>query len=108
MPVFILYFFKNFPVSAPSEPNLKKHGLHRFLFLCRLYTSHILHLFTTFNKFRREKSLNFEDSYRILVPSREPNDKKYVGFINALNLGVAMVDERMIRAIGEDKGFSRI
>ncbi|MBI2355711.1 MAG: hypothetical protein HYV13_00710 [Candidatus Doudnabacteria bacterium] len=36
------------------------------------------------NKFKKEKNITFEDQYRILVPSREPTDKKYIDFINYL------------------------
>ncbi len=55
-----------------------------------------------------EKNINFKDQYRILVPSREPTDKKYVKFINSLDLGVATVANEALKPAGEDFGFSRI
>ncbi len=60
------------------------------------------------NKFKKEKNINFEDQYKILVPSREPKDKKYVQFINSLDLGVATVSDKELKPIGEDFGFSKI
>ena len=60
------------------------------------------------NKFKREKDINFNDQYRILVPSREPVDKNYIEFINSLDLGVAMVDNKALKPVGKDLGFSKI
>ena len=60
------------------------------------------------NKFKEEKSINFKEQHRILMPSREPNDKKYVEFINSLDLGVAMIDKDSLRPIGTDFGFTKI
>ena len=59
------------------------------------------------NKFKREKRLEFSDQYRILVPSRTPQDKNYVGLINSLDLGVATVEESQLKPVGDDFGFSR-
>ena len=42
------------------------------------------------------------------MKSREPKDKKYVQFINSLDLGVAMVSDKELKPIGEDFGFSKI
>jgi preprotein translocase subunit Sss1 len=60
------------------------------------------------NKFKREKNINFEDQYRILVPSRKPTDKKYIDFINSLDLGVATVADEALKPVGRDFGFSKI
>lgn len=60
------------------------------------------------SKYKKETGITFEYQYRILVPSREPRDNKYVQFINSLDLGVAMVNSGEIKPIGEDSGFSKI
>jgi len=60
------------------------------------------------NKYKREKDINFQDQYRVLVPSREPTDKKYIKFINSLDLGVATVGNHELKPVGEDFGFSKI
>lgn len=59
------------------------------------------------NKYKEEKNIDFQDQYRILVPSREPTDKKYVKFINSLDLGVATVGNEALKPAGEDLGFSK-
>lgn len=59
-------------------------------------------------KFKKEKSINFQDQYKILVPSREPKDTKYIDFINFLDLGVATVENNCLKPIGKDLGFSKI
>lgn len=59
-------------------------------------------------KFIKENNLNFKDGYRILVPSRIPEDSKYVGFINSLKMGVAIVDDKSLKPVGKDFGFSVI
>lgn len=60
------------------------------------------------NKFKQENDINFEDQYRILVPSREPKDNRYISFINSLDLGVATVGEGKLNPVGKDLGFSKI
>lgn len=60
------------------------------------------------NKFKKEKNIDFKDQYKILVPSKEPKDKKYVEFINSLDLGVALVGNKNINPVGRDFGFSKI
>lgn len=60
------------------------------------------------NKFKQEKSIDFKDQYRILVPSQKPTDKKYVEFINFLDLGVAMVANQELKPVGKDFGFSKV
>ncbi len=60
------------------------------------------------NKYKQEKGIDFKDKYRILALSREPTDKKYVKFINSLDLGVAVVGDKSFRSVGEDFGFTRL
>jgi hypothetical protein len=60
------------------------------------------------NKFKKEKEMNFDQQYKILVPSREPKDTEYVSFINSLDLGVATVGGGVLKPIGVDQGFSVI
>ena len=60
------------------------------------------------NKYKQENNINFKDQYRILVPSQQPQDKKYIKFINSLDLGVATVDSGALKPVGEDLGFSRL
>ncbi|MDP3954369.1 MAG: hypothetical protein Q8Q06_03045 [bacterium] len=60
------------------------------------------------NKFKKENNLDFKDQYRILVPSQEPKDNKYIDFINALDLGVATVGGNTLKPVGKDLGFSEI
>lgn len=60
------------------------------------------------SKFKREKGINFQDEYKILVPSKEPKDAKYIEFINSLGIGVATVGKEALNPIGQDLGFSKI
>lgn len=60
------------------------------------------------NKFKKEKKMTFNDQYKILVPSRDPKDDKYINFINTLKLGVATVEDNKIVPVGTDYGFSNI
>jgi len=60
------------------------------------------------NKFKKEKNLKFSDQYKILTPSREPRDDKYIQFINSLDLGIATVNDGVLKPIGKDLGFSQI
>lgn len=60
------------------------------------------------NKFKKESNMNFKDEYKILVPSQEPKDAKYIDFINFLDLGVAMVGDGKLNPVGKDFGFSKI
>jgi hypothetical protein len=59
-------------------------------------------------KFKKESELNFDDQYKILVPSQEPKDEKYIDFINFLDLGIAMPAQDGLKVIGKDLGFSKI
>ena len=60
------------------------------------------------SKYKEEKNLEFKDKYRILALSHEPTDKRYIKFINRLDLGVATVGNEMLNPVGKDFGFSRI
>ncbi len=60
------------------------------------------------NKFKEENKMEFNEQYKILVPSRTPSDNKYINFINSLDLGVANVNEAGLTPVGKDFGFSRI
>ena len=59
-------------------------------------------------KYEKEQNVSFENRNRILVPSRLPEDEKYVGFINELNIGVALVNDKRINAVGADLGLSSV
>jgi len=59
-------------------------------------------------RFADENSLRFSSQYKLIVPSRTPNDIGYVGFINSLKIGVARVNKEKLDPVGEDLGFSRI
>lgn len=59
-------------------------------------------------KFKEENKMEFKEEYRILVPSREPKDSRYINSINSLDLGIALVGEQKIKPIGQDLGFSEI
>ena len=59
-------------------------------------------------KFTSENKFDFKDKYKILVPSQIPKDTNYVGFINDLKTGVAVVKDRSIKPVGADFGFSKI
>lgn len=54
------------------------------------------------SKFRRENDIDFREQYKILVPSQEPKDNRYIDFINALDLGVAIVGQNSLKPIGAD------
>lgn len=60
------------------------------------------------NKFKTEKKVSFENQYNLIVPSLEPQDNSYIRFINSLDLGVAVVENKSIKPVGKDFGFSRI
>lgn len=60
------------------------------------------------SKYKKEKEIDFTEQYRIFVPSRESNDGKYVSFINFLELGVGIVKDNTIQAVGKDFGISKI
>jgi len=57
-------------------------------------------------KFEAEQKISFQNKQKVFVPSQPPKDEKYVDFINKLQIGVAMVDEKRITAVGADLGLS--
>ena len=59
-------------------------------------------------KFATDNNFNFKDKYKILVPSKIPEDTRYVGFINDLKTGVAIVKDKSLKAVGFDFGFTRL
>ncbi len=59
-------------------------------------------------KFVQENNLQFDEKYKILAVSQEPKDKKYIEFINSLNVGVTVVEKEKLKPIGEDSGISKI
>jgi len=60
------------------------------------------------SRFIKETKLNFEDSYKVLVPSMVPQDQNYIGFINYLNIGVGIIKNQSLESIGKDFGFTSI
>lgn len=60
------------------------------------------------SKYKKEENISFQNEYKSLVLSREPKDSKYIEFINSLDLGVATVQDQVIKPIGQDFGFSGI
>lgn len=59
-------------------------------------------------KFATENDLRFNDKYKVLVPSKTPEDTRYVGFINDLKTGVAVVENKSLKPVGDDLGFSKL
>ena len=59
-------------------------------------------------KYEIEQNISFRYKHKVLVPSKLPEDDKYIGFINDLNISVAMVDEKQISTLGSDFGLSTI
>lgn len=59
-------------------------------------------------RFVKENNLNFKDKYKILVPSRTPKDNLYVGFINNLKTGVAVVENKSLKPVGRNFGFANL
>jgi hypothetical protein len=60
------------------------------------------------NKFVQEEKLSLKDKYRIIIPSQMPKDNNYVGFLNNLNVGIGVVNQDIIKPVGEDFGFSKV
>ena len=58
-------------------------------------------------KYAAENNFSFKDKYKILVPSKIPGDTGYVSFINDLKTGVAIVEDKSLRAVGSDFGFTK-
>jgi|SRR3989344_6058250 len=60
------------------------------------------------NKYKKEKEIEFQDRYKVLALSQEPKDGKYIEFINSLDLGVVTIENKSLKPIGKDLGFSNI
>lgn len=58
-------------------------------------------------KFVEEKKLAFQNQYKILVPSKVPEDHQYIKFINSLDIGVGLSEIEGINPVGKDFGFSK-
>lgn len=59
-------------------------------------------------KFEQDNNLVFSEKYKLIIPSQPPTDKNYLDFINSLKIGVAMVEDKNLKPVGKDFGFSRI
>jgi len=59
-------------------------------------------------KFITDNNFDFKDKYKILVPSKTPKDAQYISFINDLKTGIAIIEDRFLKAIGSDFGFTRL
>lgn len=57
-------------------------------------------------KFAIDNNYNFINKHKIIVPSQQPQDIKYVEFINSLKIGVTLIDENRLKPVGKDFGFS--
>lgn len=60
------------------------------------------------DKLKKESSVTFNNQYKILVPSQEPKDVKYIEFINDCEIGVALPGKDGLKPVGADWGFSKI
>ena len=60
------------------------------------------------NRFTAEKDLHISDKYRILVPSRVPEDSNYIAFMNKVDIGIGVIQDNVIKSIGNDFGLSNI
>jgi len=59
-------------------------------------------------KYISDNNFDFKDKFKILALSKKPSDIEYIGFINDLKTGVAMVENNSLKPIGTDFGFSRL
>lgn len=59
-------------------------------------------------EFVRQQKMRFREDYKIIVPSQQPQDNNYIGFINELKIGVALVAEEKLTAVGKDFGFTEL
>lgn len=60
------------------------------------------------NKFIQENKIKFQERYKLIALSKEPEDEKYVEFLNRLTVGVVLPSEDSLKPIGQDFGFSRV
>lgn len=59
-------------------------------------------------KFVQENKLDFKEKHKILVPSQTPRDNNYVSFMNSLDIGVGMLEDKSLIAVGNDFGVSKM
>lgn len=59
-------------------------------------------------KFAEDKKYNFVNKHKLIVPSQQPQDVRYVEFINSLKIGVTLVEGNRLIPVGKDFGFSKI
>ena len=57
-------------------------------------------------KFTKDNNYNFTNKHKLIVPSQQTQDIKYVDFINSLKIGVTLVEENRLKPVGKDFGFS--
>jgi hypothetical protein len=60
------------------------------------------------SKYVSENNLKLKQMHNIIVPSKIPNDNKYIDFINSLDIGVALTSGDSIKAVGVDSGITNI
>ncbi len=59
-------------------------------------------------KFVADKKLTFENQFKLLIPSKTPEDNQYIRFINSLDIGVGLSHQDGINPVGKDFGFSKL
>ena len=59
-------------------------------------------------KFAEDNNYNFTNKHKLIVPSQQPQDIRYVEFINSLKIGVTLIEENRLKPVGKDFGFSNI
>jgi hypothetical protein len=64
--------------------------------------------FFDISRFAEEEKLHLDEKYRILVPSRAPEDGNYVTFMNKLEIGVGLVQNDKVISVGQEFGLSNI
>ena len=60
------------------------------------------------SRFKEEQNLRLEEKYRILVPSRMPEDENYIAFMNKLEVGIGLVQKDKLVSVGSDFGLSSV
>ncbi len=59
-------------------------------------------------EFIKQNNLQLEDRFKLIIPSREPEDARYVSFMNSLKIGIALVNDKRLQPVGDDFGFSKL
>lgn len=59
-------------------------------------------------KYAKDNNLLFNERHKLIIPSQIPSDKRYIEFINSLNIGVALSEKDCLKPVGKDFGFSLI